>query len=183
MKSNVIEKAFKGKALIGLRTNMIEWDETIIGFISDLGESYLTIDEIDESGFDIGSTNIALEDVISIEIEDRYQKRLLFLHKNRSKLDIKRRTTIWKEGEDLIPHFQELIESKGIVTFYFDEDNYIIGLLTKHDNTYIEVYNIGEEGDEDGISYHPIDKLIGLRYDSVKEQKTGLLHENRTIFS
>ncbi len=182
MKRSVIESTYKNKSLIGIRTNMIEWDETIIGFISDLGESYLTIDEIDEYGLGIGSTHIALDDVISIEIDDRYQKRLLHLQKNSSKLEVKRRTTIWKEGEELILHFQELIKSKCIITFYFDEDNYIIGLLTKYDDTYIEVKNIGDEGDEDGVSYHPINKLIGVRYNSIQEQKIGVLHDNRANF-
>jgi len=44
------------------------------------------------------------------------------------------------------------------------------------------INNIGREGDDDGTSYYPIDKLIGLKYDGLEEQKIKLLYENRSKF-
>ncbi|MBW6480872.1 MAG: hypothetical protein K0B37_15690 [Bacteroidales bacterium] len=182
MKTDILKKAFKEKSLIGIRTNMLEWGESIVGFVVNINESYFTINEIDENGFFIGNTEIAIEEVINIEVEDRYQKRLKFIHDNKSTLDINKRKTIWKEGEAIIPHFKALIEDKKIVTLFFNEDDYVYGFIVKNDSSYVMIKNIGSEGDEDGISYYPIDRLIGLRYDGLVEQKIKLLYENSKKF-
>jgi hypothetical protein len=182
MIKNLLENAIKENTLIGIRTNSLDWGELIIGFIVKLEESYFTINEIDEYGLFIGNTIIAIEDVINIEINDRYQKRLKFIFDNSSTLKPNNRITIWKEALDLIPHINYLIENGKITTLYYDEDDYVTGVILKFDEDYLKIKNIGREGDEDGMSYYPIDKLIGLRYDGIEEQKIQLLYENRTTF-
>lgn len=178
MKIDVIKKSYKEKTLIGIRTDMIEWDESIIGFITNINDRSIIINEIDKNGFFIGNTNIEIDRIISIDINDRYQKRLLYLHKNRGLLDYNKRVTIWKEGGKLTEYFLELIKNKKIVTFYLDEDNYVTGILNEFDEFYVMIKTIGKEGDEDGISYYPIESIIGLRYDGIEEQKIKLLNDN-----
>jgi hypothetical protein len=182
MKKTLLENAFKEKSLIGIRTNSIEWDESIIGFIVGLEDSFFTINEIDEYGLFIGNTIIAIEDVVNIEIGDRYQIRLRFIYENSSKLKPNNRITIWKEGAELVSHFKTLIENKIITTLYFDEDYYVIGIILNFDGNSIMIKNIGSEGDDDGMSCYPISKIIGLRYDGIEEQKIKLLYENRASF-
>jgi hypothetical protein len=182
MKKTLLENAFKDKSLIGIRTNVLDRGESIIGFIVELEESFFTINEIDEYGLFIGNTIIAIEDIVNIEINDRYQKRLKFIYDNSSTLNPNNRITIWKEGTELVAHFKTLIENKKITTFYFDEEDYVIGIILKFDKEYVMLNNIGIEGDEDGTSCYPIDKLIGLRYDGIEEQKIRLLYENRNLF-
>lgn len=182
MKKEILEKAIKEKTLVGIRTNMLEWGESIIGFIVDLGESFFTINEIDENGFLIGNTQISIDDVINIDINDRYQRRMMFIYNNNSAFNINERVTIWKEGEELMPHIKILIEDKIIATLYLNENDYVTGFVLKYNKTYVIIQNIGNEGDEDGTSYYPIDKLIGMRYNGIEEQKIKLLYENRTSF-
>ena len=182
MIKTLLENAIKEKSLIGIRTKSLDWGESIIGFIIQFGGSYFTINEIDEYGFLIGKTQIAIEDVINIDVDDRYQKRLTYIYNNNSTFKINERITIWKEGEELIPNIKALIENKIVATFYLIEDDYVIGFALKYDKTYVMIKNIGSEGDEDGTSYYPIDKFIGLRYNSIEEQKIKLLYENRTSF-
>jgi hypothetical protein len=182
MKKSLLESALNEKSLIGIRTNSEDWGESIIGFIIGLDDSYFTINEIDEYGFYIGSTIKEIESIVNIDIDDRYIKRLKFIHDHVSTFNINSRKTIWKEGSSLIPHFKNLIESKTIVTFYFNEEDYVTGTILKFDEDYVLINNIGREGDEDGISCQHINKLIGLRYNSLKEQKIKLLYENRSSF-
>jgi hypothetical protein len=182
MRRSFLETAYKEKSLIGFRTISLEWDESIIGFVIDLDESYVTVDEIDEYGFHIGNTIFTLEDIVDVEINDRYQKRLKFIYENNSIFNPINQCTIWKEGPGLVPHFNFLFENKKITTLYFDEANYVTGVLLKFNENYFTINNIGSEGDEDGISCHPIEKLIGLRYDGLEEQKIKLLYENRADF-
>lgn len=182
MKKTFLENAYKEKTLIGLRTILLDWGESIIGYVISVEELYFTINEIDEYGFFIGRTIIAIEDVINIEINDRYQKRLKFIQENNSNLNSNSQITIWKDGVNLISHLKELIEAKKITTLFYDEDDYVIGIVLQLDQEDLMIKNIGTEGDEDGISCYPIDKLMGLRYDGINEQKVKILHENRSSF-
>jgi hypothetical protein len=182
MKRSLLESAFKEKTLIGIRTNAQDWGESIIGFIVKLEDLFFTINEIDEYGAYIGNTTIEIENIINIDINSRYEKRLKFINEYISTINPNNRTTIWKEGKLLIPHFNNLIVNETIVTFWFNEDDYVIGLLLKFDEDDILIKNIGREGDEDGISCHYINKLIGIRYNGLEEQKIKLLYDNRVLF-
>ncbi len=182
MKKHFIEDAHTKKHLIGVRTISQEWGEVIIGIITKIDESFITMNEIDKYGFFIGNTIIAIEDIIHIELKDRYQKRLQFIRDNSSTLNINSRVTIWKEGNALMNDFNHLMKKDQIVTFFLSEDDFVIGKIDKFDENYIIIKNIGREGDEDGISCYPINSIVGLRYDGVEEQKIKLLYENRTSF-
>ncbi len=182
MNKKLLENAIKEKSLIGIRTNSTDWGESIIGFIVGIEETFFTINEIDEYGLFIGNTIIAIQDIVNIEINDRYQKRLKFIHENSSMFKPNNRISIWKSDVELFPNFKFLNENQIITTFYFDEDDYVIGIIIKFNKESILIKNIGREGDDDGMSCYPIVKIIGLRYNSIEEQKIKLLYENRACF-
>ncbi len=182
MQSKILNDAWKAKSLIGIRTKAEDWNESVIGFITELNDLSLTINEVDKNGFLSGMTVILLDNIISLDLDDRYQKRLEFIHGNCKTLKLNEQITIWKEGPELTDHFNSLIESKKIATFYFDEDSFVFGIVLSFDLDYILIKNIGIEGDEDGTSCHLINKIIGLKYDGVEEQKIKMLYESRNIF-
>jgi hypothetical protein len=182
MKRALLENAYNNKILVGTRTNSQEWDESIIGFITHLEDVFFTINEIDEYGMLIGNTVIAFDDVINVEIKDRYQKRLKFVYDHNSKLKPNKRITIWKDGKELLPHIKLLIKDKKIATLYFNEVDFVTGFILENDEDYVLIKNVGNEGDEDGTSLHQIERLVGLRYDSLEEQKINMLFQNRQTF-
>ena len=182
MKRKILENAKKNKSLVGVRTQKLDIDESIIGFVINVENPYFTINEIDENGVLIGNTTIPLNDIVNIDIDDRYQKRLKFIYDNNSILSIDKRVTIWKEESELLPHLKNLVEENKIATFYFDEENYVIGKVIEFDNDNLLIKCIGSEGDFDGISCYSVANLVGLRYDSLEEQKITLLHENKILF-
>jgi hypothetical protein len=182
MKDSIFKNAFNNKSLIGIRTHSQEWGKSIIGFIVKLDDYSFTINEIDEYGYYIGHTTIKVEEVINIDIDDRYQRRLKFIHDHISIFNINNRITIWEEGSKLLPYFNELKERKTMITFYLNEDAYLTGSILNYDKNEILINNVGREGDEDGISCHYINDLIGLRYNSLEEQKITLLYENQSQF-
>lgn len=182
MSNSFLKRAIKEKKLIGIRTNAQDWDEVIIGFVVELNEHTFIINEIDQIGQLIGNTTLEMENIISIEYNDRYQKRLQYIFENHSKFNINNQVTIWKEGSALISYFNDLVKSKKIITFYFDEDNFVIGILLNFDEDNVIIKNIGTEGDEDGESCYLIDHLIGIKYDGIDEQKIKLLYDNASLF-
>jgi len=178
----ILKEAIKNNSLIGIRTKELQWGQTIIGYIVNLNETFFTINEIDEYGTLIGNTIIEMVDVLHVEINDRYQRRLKLIFENRLMFNPNNRITIWKEGKKLIPYFKILKEENILSTFFLNEDDYIIGFLLNFTENYISIKNIGDDGDDDGESCYCIENFIGLRYNSLSEQKTKLLYENRDVF-
>lgn len=182
MKKNIVKKAFKEGLLLGVRTHLLEWGESIIGFIANVEEPFFEINEIDEYGFFIGKTKIQFDSVINIDIEDRYQKRLLFIHENNANFDINKRVTVWVDGKEIINQIKSVKEQNKIATLFLNEEDFVIGFILEYDKEYVMIKNIGVEGDEDGFSCYPISKIEGIRIDGLEEQKIQLLFDNRKLF-
>lgn len=178
----LLNKAVDEKSLIGIRTNKLDWGQTIIGYIVELNESDFTINEIDEYGMLIGNTVIQMTDVLHLEYDDRYQKRLQFTYENSETFNPNSCVTIWKEGKELMPHLNMLKETDKLFTFFLNEDDYVIGFLQDITEDQILIRNIGKEGDDDGVSCYYIEKFIGIRFDSLSEQKINLLYKNKSVF-
>lgn len=182
MKEILTKEGIKGKCLIAIRTESINCDERIIGFILKVTDLDVTINEIDKYGVLIGQTIINLDDILNIDGNDRYLKRLKFIYDNKSIFDYNNRITIWKNNSDLFSYIKKLIKKETITTFYLEDDEYVIGIPIEVDKEYIKIKCVGDEGDEDGISYYFINNLIGLRYNSIEEQRIKILYENRDSF-
>lgn len=177
----------KKNELIGIRTDREEWDQSLIGFITDLDDDSVTINELDRDGTLTGSTTILLTNILSIDFDDRYQQRLKFIHDNRSLLDANKQVTIWRTGTDLSDHLSFLIQNKNIATLYFsdpndEDDNYVLGIVEAFDQNYIVIRNVGKEGDDDGQSCRLMNDLVGIKYAGVDEQKIALMYKNRNLF-
>ena len=182
MQEHILKSAQKEKSLIGIRTNMIESDKVIIGFVVKVEKSHCIINEIDEYGYLIGNTIIEMKDIINLDLSGRYQKRLNFIYNHSSSFDINKRVSIWKEGQKLLPVLEDLLKNKAVVTLYFNDDDYVTGIITKLVDGQLMIHTIGREGDDDGFSNYFVHNLTGLRHSSLEEQKIKLLYENRTLF-
>ncbi|WP_353334312.1 hypothetical protein [Bacteroides sedimenti] len=75
-----------------------------------------------------------------------------------------------------------LKETDKLCTFFLNEDDYVIGFLQDITEDQILIRNIGEEGDDDGVSCYYLENFIGIRIDSLAEQKINLLYKNESIF-
>jgi hypothetical protein len=182
MINNILQNALKENALVGIRTDREDWDESLIGFITGLDDQSVTINELDKDGVLTGSTIILLADIVSLDFDDRYQQRLRLIYDSRSLIESNNQVTIWRTGSDLSDYLDLLVKSKNIATLYFDEDNYVFGIVKAFDSNYILIHNVGIEGDDDGESCHLIDNLIGVKYSGIDEQKITILYKNKEIF-
>jgi hypothetical protein len=182
MKKILTEEAIKEKHLIGIRTKSINWNESIVGFIVKVTDLDITINEIDKYGAMIGQTIINLDDILNIDVNDRYLKRLKFIYDNKSIFDYNNRITIWKNNNELFSYIKKLIKEEIITTFFLEDDEYVIGIPIEVNKEYIKIKCVGDEGDDDGISYYLINNLIGLRYNSIEEQRIKILYDNRHSF-
>ncbi|WP_163215057.1 hypothetical protein [Bacteroides sp. 519] len=177
---NLIKEIAKENTLIGIRTCKEDWDETVIGFVVETNENSFSLNEIDEFGFLIGTTEFAFSDIIHVEFNDQYQNNLSYIYK-KSQFDPNQRKTIWKKGKELLSQIDLLIKEKKITTLFFEEDIYKIGIIIKYENSYLMIKNITSEGEEDGFSFFSVNDLIGLRYSGLNEQKIELLYNRKLL--
>jgi len=174
----VLKDKLVKKSLIGIRTFYQEWDEIIIGFIRSIEGNNLILVEIDEYGKTLGETNIEIADILSIEFDDKYQKKLKSIQENSDLFDSKNQVTIWNKAKELKIVILELIKKDIITTLFFNEDFFITGKILECQDNYLLVNNITSSGEDDGYSIHLVDKLIGIRYNGKEEQKIRFLLEN-----
>ena len=182
MISEILKKTKENKTLIGIRINQDDWDEILIGFIYFLDTNYIIIDEIDENANSMGRTKIAISQILRIDLDDRYQNRLKFIYDNRNKISSDKQITILDTSKELLKNVDFLIKKKLICTLYFDENQYITGIILQKKLGHILVKNIGKQGDEEGVSCYMLDSLIGLKYNGIDEQKITLLYKNWKLF-
>ena len=176
MIKKLLNQFFIEKRLIGIRTKEIEWDELIIGYITDVSDQYFNINEIDEYGFPIGYTTIHIEDVCNIAYDDVYINNIQFLHENNVNFDVSKKVTLWKKFNDLIDHMEILKKSNKIIKLYFEDDIYVIGKILSFDDEFILISGIDTYGENDGFYCYYANTLEGLTYDGLEEQKIELLY-------
>ncbi len=172
-------RAHNEKTLVGVTTQLIAWDESIIGYIIDMDDNYFTINEMDEYGALIGNTTIAIQDVLHIEPESWYMRNLLFIHSKASTFASNSRVTLWKKGGELNVHFEYIKENRILTRFFFEDDNFVIGMIKDLNTEHVMIENIGQDGSWEGVTIYKINDLIGLRYNGLEEQKIQLLFKKR----
>jgi hypothetical protein len=60
-------KSSNSNILVGIRTSAEEWNQAIIGFITDVNEESVILNEVDKNGLLVGNTTILLDDIISLD--------------------------------------------------------------------------------------------------------------------
>lgn len=171
----ILNNIKKNGELVGIRTIDQEIDEIVIGKINALNEQNITIEEVDEFGDWVGVTTYPLREILNIEFDDIYLRKISQLLNQSNLISDSNQVTIWGQADELKDHLDKLIKTKSFVTLYFDEDYYITGKIVNQSQDSIVFNNYTLLGDEDGFSVHFFDKLTGLRYNSKSELKIKLL--------
>lgn len=180
----ILKKAFGQKKLIGVTTKEIEWEESSIGFITEMNDDSFILDEIDAFGMHEGKTVIDINEVIYVTVDSWYLLKLQQVYENKALFDPSKGVRIWKEGEAIIPYLKELRDTRKITRFYFKNDhhsdiNYVIGIVLDFDDRYMLLKDIGEDGLIEGYSCYRIQDVVRLRYDDLAEQKIDFLLHNQ----
>lgn len=98
--------------LIGLRTKNMDFEESLIGFVHELNDGRVIIQEIDQYGKIEGLTSIDLKDILSVDYDDRYQKRLLCIFSNKELLDAEKKVIVYGNPEELVEIVRDCITNK-----------------------------------------------------------------------
>ncbi len=184
MINEILKKAFDQKALIGVTTKEIEWEQSSMGFILEINNDSFILDEIDEFGMYEGKTIIEIKEIIYITVDSCYLRKLQQIFENSSIFDLNKGVRVWKEGITVMPYIKELKENQKIARFYFDVDhnsetNFVTGIIVDFDDHYFLLKSIEDDGSIEGYFCYRIQDIIRLRYDDLSEQKVDFLLHNQ----
>lgn len=168
--------------LIGLRTKNMDFEESLIGFVHELNDGRVIIQEIDQYGKIEGLTSIDLKDILSVDYDDRYQKRLLCIFSNKELLDAEKKVIVYGNPEELVEIVRDCITNKNMIKLLFTNKNYATGIPIAVDLSHILIHSIGWEGDDDGLSAYSFSEIIGVQYNSIEEQIISILYSNNKLF-
>lgn len=168
--------------LIGLRTKNMDFEESLIGFVHELNDGRVIIQEIDQYGKIEGLTSIDLKDILSVDYDDRYQKRLLCIFSNKELLDAEKKVIVYGNPEELVEIVRDCITNKNMIKLLFTNKNYATGIPIAVDSSHILIHSIGWEGDDDGLSAYSFSEIIGVQYNSIEEQIISILYSNNKLF-
>ncbi len=179
---DLLSKAKEMNILVGLRTNNMEFEESIIGFVHTLNDKIVILQEIDQYGKKEGLTSINLNDIVNVDYNDRYQKRLLCVYLNQKSLRSGKKISVFGTHDKLTEIISDCIQNKTLIKLLFTNNNYATGVPISMDSSNILIQSIGWEGDDDGLSAYSFSEIIGLQYNSIEEQIISLLYQNNKMF-
>jgi len=178
MITKILKNALEKELLVDVVMNDIENDESIIGYIIYVNDFFFTIKEIDKFGYFDGNTTYLISEIKNISLYNWYLENLKIVMENNKSFDKNLRVTIWKKGKLIIPDFAFIKENKKLTMFFFDNGDFELGFLSDYNNDFFTINNIGQDGYDNGITTYKIEKIIGMRYNGLGEQKTIFLYEN-----
>ncbi len=183
LKSSLLNQASACQKLIAFRTEQQEWGETIIGHVKKVTKELITINEIDEYGFPIGTTTFKLDDLIDIMIDDKTLSCLEILESKNKQLSPAKTYTLWGNGVETRKYiYSRMKEGKPIVLFVEDgdtNDTNIIGFVTAIDEISVMIELIDRYGEKDGKIIVPLETITGIRWNGQEDIARWILYKNR----
>ncbi len=181
LKQKILNDAFVNQRMIAFRTPMEEWGETIVGYVKELTSENITIDEINEYGWPIGTSTFKVESLINIITDDKTLKCLKYLEGQGEHLSLQKCITVWGTGYEIKEHITNKMIEKEIITLFVEDelndDTNIIGIVDDVDETSVLICLIDRYGENDGTILVPLDTITGVRWGSMEDQARGLLNK------
>lgn len=173
----ILEEAYKNKKIISLTPRDFKWDDSILGYVTEINGDKVIINEIDEYGKSIGNIIFKINDISYLETNNMETRKRQFVYDNIKDFKPELRISIWQWGKELVSSLKELKKNGKISELFFGDDNSVRGIVLDVDNQFCLIQNISEEGDKIEITCYRIKNIIGLEYDDIDTQIVKLLYE------
>jgi len=180
----LIEEAKKNNRLISLSLDGSDYETAVVGFVKDYDDLYVTLNHISSEGFEDGILVHKIDNIYSASYDDRYNKRLEFLYKNKALFkDADQVVTDTLSGNVIWNLLHKAKELEVVVTIGFDRDFTTSGYVKDLNESEVLIRCIGYEGDYDGLSVFLVDDIDSISYNDIDNRKTDFYYKNReTIY-
>ena len=145
----------------------------LTGIVTCFNDQELLISHITRRGEYDGFIWVRLDDLYRIDRNGSYEKKIERLYKSKRQIH----TDTDFESNDIL---RQLLcfanENKYIVSLELEEDM-IVGFVDRCDENGVEISQVNDYGEKDGITVVSFDELINVKCDSDYEQDLKLLFE------
>lgn len=169
MEKEMLENFKKSKKLVSLYSNVENKDAFNVGFIVDYDSEFLLLNSISTYGKYDGILLIYIDDIFRIDIDSKYENKLLKLLSNGEIINYEFKRT----GSCMEKILDYAKENDSIISIsFFDSDNKsdVVGKVKSYNDNQIEISCYDEYGEADGISYINTDEVNYVSLDSLDEK-------------
>ena len=165
---------FKKGDLIEVYTDLDD-DGFTIGYVNDFNEEFVAINAINPRGLNDGIHVIRLDEIVKIEKETNYDKKLVTLMKWKNTVlsDYK-----FKSNDFIYELLNLSLKEKKIVTITIMNSNEVSnnGIVRKLDKELVEIENIDSYGLSDGFNILRIDDITYISFDDYINKDINYLY-------
>ena len=177
---NILQESKDNKRIIGIRVYRDD-EKFWCGYISDFNETLIQIQHFSESGQPDGIIIEKIENIESIDSEDKYSTAFQYLIENYEKINqIEPIQIELPNSENWQYEFLKKTEkTDNILTMEFEGDFTIYGKINNLDSENAKIEAIGNIGDVDGYSTYRLKDIKAIRINNVESIKRMILLEWR----
>lgn len=175
---NIIERSILKKEIIGFRT-YDDSEKFWCGYVLNYNEYFIQIQHISKLGFYDGIFVERIGNIESIE-RDNYCNAIQFLvGKNQETYN--QRKYMLPEGDEWQYEFLEVNNLRGSFLSFGVNGGVITGFLRDYDGENILFNNVGNTGEDNGLSYSKLSDIRLIQIDDLENKKREDLYNWRKL--
>ena len=166
--------------IVSAYVNANDWGQYSVGYVDIITNEHVRFQALSKYGEKAGYEIRLLSDIVKVEYDGKYEKKIKKLEKNQG--------TIFKDilptelssdnlFEDALN--QSLEDSIVIVIWGNDPDDSLVGIVEKIELDLVSIRLINEFGEDDGLSTIRIDEITSLDFNTQSEQVRRFLHNHK----
>lgn len=179
MKKNLLKEAMLQHKLIAFRTEREKWGESIIGYIVELTDNNITVNEIDEIGSFNGFSTFKLDSIVDIVMDDKTLRCLTSLNTYNKQIFANTTSTIWGIGDEIKNHIFQMKQRNELFTLFVEDDETsVIGFVNDFDDNSVLIDMVDNYGEKNGKILIPYEIITGVRCKSAEDQARLILYNH-----
>lgn len=176
-----LKNAKRNGHVVSLHSDPTNQSRCVVGYIDQIDDAWIRLKAISPEGENAGYEVRPLDAIFRVDVNGIYENKIEYLLQNIDNIYQKNDLT-YSVGIDgiLITTLKEAKEKKLIVTLWTeDEDDSIIGLIDKVNESTVNILSIDDYGKKDGLILITIDEIVSIDCDNRQSQIIKFLSEKK----
>ncbi|POZ52864.1 hypothetical protein [Methylovulum psychrotolerans] len=178
----ILEYAKIHNIIVSAYVNANDWGQYSVGYVDSITNGHVRLRTLSKYGENAGFEIRLLSDIVKIEYDGKYEKKIELLNKKQGKVFNEIDPNKISSGnlfEDALK--QSLEDSVVIVIWGNDPDDSLVGIVEKLDSELISVRLVNEFGEDDGLSTIKIDEINSIDFNTQSEQVRSFLYKHSAL--
>lgn len=175
---NRLKEAQENNSLVSIYVDSDDWGRFSLGYVDLLTDTHVRIRALSNYGEPAGFEIRPLSEIVKIEVDGKYERKLERLSKNQGKIFAEVQPRSESEGDLIRDTLQQsLDESVLIVVWGADQEDSLVGYVEKLESDLVTLHLIDEFGEDDGVSTIGVDEVTSIDFNARSEQVRSFLYK------